>query len=346
MRPRHPAIDARSRGAARRIILHAGLPKTGTTTIQDVFYQHRAMLLEHGVLYPGLAPNLTTPLCTMFLRDPSLHISNRIEGDSAAVLHSRAEDFRAALEEEIRSVAWHTLVLSAEGVSNLHRESLQGLRSWMGQFAEDWMVLFCLRDPLSYTRSVIQQLMKGGDRLEELYRNLPLPNMRGKIGNAIAVFGRDRVEVFAMRDAIHGPGGLVGHFADVLGFSEPARQRLVADSVVANESMSHEAVLVLDSLNRKFPMFPADGSPRKRSGRELGCVLRIRGSRYELPEEVRHRVINDSADDVAWVASEFGVDLALGDAEAAAHDGGRALRPDTADSLAELISSLTLSHTH
>lgn len=347
MAPVHGGTLTRSGAVkSRRVVLHAGLPKTGTTTIQNVCYQHRSMLIEEGVLYPRLMPNLTTPLCTMFLQDPSVHISNRIEGNSADVLRSRAEGFREALEQEIHSAPWHTLVLSAEGVSNLHRESLQGLHTWMGQFADDWTVLFCVRDPLSYTRSVIQQLMKGGDRLEDLYRNLPLPNMRGKIGNAIAVFGRDRVKVFGMREATSGPGGLVGHFADLIGLGEASRRRLVTESRVANESMSFEAVLVLDSLNRKFPMFPADGSPRKRSGRELASVLRIRGSRYELPEDVRRRVADGTADDVAWVASEFGVDLA-GDCDAVpGRRGDPSLQPATADSLAELISSLTLAQTN
>ncbi len=37
---------------AKRIFFHVGAPKTGTTYLQNVLYQNRATLAEHGVLYP------------------------------------------------------------------------------------------------------------------------------------------------------------------------------------------------------------------------------------------------------------------------------------------------------
>lgn len=38
---------------ARRLVLHVGLPKTGTTYVQDVLWANKAALLERGVLLPG-----------------------------------------------------------------------------------------------------------------------------------------------------------------------------------------------------------------------------------------------------------------------------------------------------
>ena len=36
----------------RQIILHAGLPKTGSTSIQNNCYRHRELLAEYGLEYP------------------------------------------------------------------------------------------------------------------------------------------------------------------------------------------------------------------------------------------------------------------------------------------------------
>lgn len=38
---------------ARRVLLHVGTPKTGTTYLQDVCFRNRDLLAEHGILYPA-----------------------------------------------------------------------------------------------------------------------------------------------------------------------------------------------------------------------------------------------------------------------------------------------------
>ena len=38
---------------ARRVILHIGLPKTGTTYLQTLFAANRSALAEQGIYYPG-----------------------------------------------------------------------------------------------------------------------------------------------------------------------------------------------------------------------------------------------------------------------------------------------------
>lgn len=331
---------------AKRIVLHFGLPKTGTTTIQNVMYAHRDRLLAESVYYPALQSNLTTPLCTMFLPDPRVHIENRIAALSAELAVTNAQRFQRALEEEISGGAWTTLVLSAEGVSNLSRQSLGKLKSWAEQFATEWIVLICVRDPLTYTRSVIQQLLKGGETLHELYERLPLPDFQGKINNAMAVFGKDRLQVFSMHAAATSRGGLVGHFAGVLGLSETLIRDLCAGSNRENESMSQEAVLVLDSLNRLVPMFPSGGGVRVNSGRQLDIISRIRGSKFELPPEVRARVVAESANDNEWLFSEFGIDLRYtgSDVDPASWRGPELSLPvETADSIAMVIKDLLIA---
>ncbi len=37
----------------RRVLLHVGTPKTGTSYLQDVLFRNRERLLEHGLLYPA-----------------------------------------------------------------------------------------------------------------------------------------------------------------------------------------------------------------------------------------------------------------------------------------------------
>ncbi len=38
---------------AKRVLLHVGTPKTGTSYLQDVLFRNRERLVEHGILYPA-----------------------------------------------------------------------------------------------------------------------------------------------------------------------------------------------------------------------------------------------------------------------------------------------------
>ena len=37
----------------KRVLLHVGTPKTGTSYLQDVLFRNRELLCEHGILYPA-----------------------------------------------------------------------------------------------------------------------------------------------------------------------------------------------------------------------------------------------------------------------------------------------------
>ena len=37
----------------RRVLLHVGAPKTGTSFVQDILFTHRETLRERGILYPA-----------------------------------------------------------------------------------------------------------------------------------------------------------------------------------------------------------------------------------------------------------------------------------------------------
>ncbi|WP_019813090.1 hypothetical protein, partial [Saccharomonospora saliphila] len=42
--------------ATQRVYIHVGLPKTGTTSVQELMWHHRDALAERGLLYPGDEP--------------------------------------------------------------------------------------------------------------------------------------------------------------------------------------------------------------------------------------------------------------------------------------------------
>ena len=291
----------------KRIILHIGFPKTGTTTIQNVLYEHRNILLkEKNILYPALAPNLTDALCTIFLDDPRRHITNKINGvTDQKDIDLLIKRYKNTLEKDISSTKHDTLLLSAEGVSNLGMESLSKLKTWGGQFSNTWAVIAYVRHPVTYTTSVIQQLLKGGETLESLYQLPPIPNYKGKLSKFIRVFGKENISIFDFESATK--ENLLQSFC---------RQINVDDMVFNNNqdrkdnvSMSMEAILILDRINHIRPVFVNGKRNNLRTNQELAQVQRIKGNRFYVPTHIEALIKTKTRDDIEWLNKEFNLNL-------------------------------------
>ena len=328
---------------AKRLILHAGLPKTATTSIQNAVFRFRDALFEHcNIYYPGNAPNHTNDLCTAFLNDPRKHISNKMAGltDLDALLETAA-GIRQGFEAEIRKAAPETILFSAEGMSNLNHEELGKFRDWALELAEEITVFYIVRNPLRYTTSVMQQHIKGGEVLEDMYQDPPMPNCKGRISNAITAFGREAVSVYTFEEMVKHPDGVAGFFLDCIEVTEgPARDLIVEGQIFDNESLSHEAALILSSLNRQRPAFVNGQRGPRRSLNELGTIENIKGVKFYLPDDVRQHVVDQCMPDVTWLKENFGIDAYDNDIKADASEPGPILSPKTIDSLAIVMSNL------
>ncbi len=91
----------------RRAIVHVGMPRTGTTSLQHVLTRLRPALAERGVLYPDLTPSGATP-----------HLSHQHLGEALDGRRSPAD--RAALLARLDAIladeAADTILLSYESL--------------------------------------------------------------------------------------------------------------------------------------------------------------------------------------------------------------------------------------
>lgn len=328
---------------AKRLILHAGLPKTATTSIQDAIFDCRDVLFaETGIYYPGIVPNHTNDLCTAFLDDPRSHISNKMAGRTDLDhMQSIAADLRASFRAEIAEAAPEIILFSAEGFSNLSHTELAKFRDWALQLAEEISVFYIVRNPLNYATSVIQQHLKGGEVLEEMYAVPPMPNFKGRLNNAITSFGREAVTVRTFEDMIKDPDGVAGFFLEMIGAPQgKARDAIIKSQILKNESLSHEAALILSSLNRQRPAFVNGHRGLRRTLSELGLIENINGQKFYLPDNVRKHVVDLCMPDIAWLEENCSIDRYRSEIEVEASEPAPTLSPQAIDSIALVLSNL------
>lgn len=97
----------------RRGIVHIGMPRTGSTSLQVILTHLRPLLLEHGVLYPEIKPR-------SFPWDSPNHQPFGETLDGRRPAHEKAECL-ASLAQTLEGTQADTVILSYEDFAHQHR---------------------------------------------------------------------------------------------------------------------------------------------------------------------------------------------------------------------------------
>lgn len=329
---------------ARRLVMHGGFSKTGTTAIQTAFAASRETLLAtQGLLYPGQTASHNTLIGTVFTTKPADFILNRTRSNiTPASLASEAHRAKQMIEAEIRKRRPDTVLLSAEAFSNLTVGDMERLLDWLSTLAHHVEVAVTIRNPMAFALSMAQQTLKRGLTLAEIYDNPPVSRFAERTGRAASVFGRQNLHILVYEDLCAAPDGLLGGFVDQLTLlTGQARTSLVSAARKANPSLSMPAALMLDAINRVRPAF-VNGQPGpKRTFNENRFLERIAGPPFTLPLSVLEKIVPPSRQDLAALKRDFGIDpypeLTIPDLPATATQADETA---TLDSTALLLSDL------
>ena len=229
---------------ARQLLLHIGVPKTGSTSIQRRLAAQRATLRQHGVSYPGAG--LAVP--------QFLHRAALAGGDSR---DSRVARFRREFDRELASLPSElsTVVLSDEQCSLHLRTAAQiaRLHAWLAPHFATIRIVVYLRRQDALAASLYAQMLRHGiadpPSLETARGELAfLFDYAALLENWRGVFGRDALvpRIFESESL---PGGdVVRDFFAACGLDPAlAGQSAGADT---NPSMNLQGQAVLLSLGR------------------------------------------------------------------------------------------------
>jgi hypothetical protein len=243
----------------RRLVLMAGMHKTGTTSIQNTCAANLDALRQAGFLYPRYG---------FRLRDGSRHFDDnqsslmgnmfyaqrrwKVQGDTAgdeAFARDKA-GLRAGLQRNLANTAGGVLVV-AEEISRMRREELQDIKDFFEGlgFAIDFHVF--IRKPASWATSMTAQFIAGGRSVRWTIEQSIASFTGGNMGLADCtqrmreVFPQARFHAFT--DAVAHPQGPVGYLFDAAGIAVGPDIRIVK----ANESGSDAGIRLHAALNAR-----------------------------------------------------------------------------------------------
>ncbi|NYS78426.1 hypothetical protein HZS80_12030 [Halomonas glaciei] len=280
-------------------IVHVGMHKTGSSSIQDTFSKIEMEEVEYLSL--GSA-NHSGFLATVLSENPQNYHNHIRNGRSLAQVQALKEAYTKRLHEELESVDKPRILISAEYLSRPDGGSgeLEYLHSILSQYCRRIRVIGYVRPPIGYMQSAFQQTLKGGANLS-FNLNSVYPNYYKRFAKMDVVFGKENVELVAFgKDALH-KGDAVQDFALRIGAAVQPKQ-----IIRANESLSLEATALLYTF-RRFGSKPIGYEGFSRDNNLLIEILAgIGNQKLVFGEAVVMPVLENYRKDLDWMSERLG----------------------------------------
>lgn len=278
---------------SKRLILHAGMHKTGSSSIQTFL---NTAALENATYFKWNKPNHSILFVTLFAEHPEAHWFFRQRGVSAEEIAGERARLREDLRRQVADSPHGLFLFSAERIYGASHADLVACKSFFEPLFDDISVFCYVREPLSYAASMLQQRLKTG--------TLPgpralLPQFRKHIGTLDRVFGAEHVVPRLYSDPRRDTGDVVADFCDWTGVraAQPAE-------VSVNRSLSAEATALL-YLFRKYAGFELSSAAAVTASRKLVRALaKLPGQRIALGPEAFGSAAIDA--DRAWMERRMG----------------------------------------
>ena len=330
------------------IIVHAGMHKTGSSSIQETFAKLDGNRVDCA---PWRAANYSALFFALFHPYPEEQGGFRFSGigpDGIEKLRNKwGKRLRQMLERRREQQATRPMIISAEVVVSYSRggeEAVKKMADYLrSHSSEDVCVIAYVRPPRSFISSAFQQRIKAG--IEINLANLKIwPHYRERFGKLDRVFGPENVTLKPFqRERLEG-GDVVLDFAREIGITlDPG------EVVRTNESLSLEAVAMLyvqTWFGDRFEPGTRREAQRRRSF--VNRISRLGSRRFVLSDNLTNPLVEANRTDLDWMEARLDAPLSeppvpegegIG-SEAELIAAALAARPLVEDRIAQLVAGL------
>lgn len=301
-----PAMATQATAAAPlarpKLVLHIGMPKAGTTSLQRWLTANRDAALAAGLDTWDAAENHSEPIFMAFA-DPARIARGTMwfQRDGTA---SGADDALAAFDRFLDGLGDRTGFVSAEVLWTFPARDVKKLAEHLRARGADALVLCWVRPPAEFMATATQQRLRSTLSNEDLgldFQDKVLIRYR-RLDAWIENFGRDEVRVLPLSRNIVGQARALLHGIGLDFEPVEGSERML------NQSVSLLAAKALLALN---------GAGAEKTARKLRQALQeLKGPEFRLPETAIRRTAPLFRKEARYLAEQFGLgeDWLLADA--------------------------------
>jgi hypothetical protein len=282
--------------------LHIGMPKTGTSAIQEAFQRN----LRGPFTYLSLgSSNQSGAFVTMFEDHPERHMSNRILGRCKAETRLRRRRLRGKMNEFLRNAAMSNnisdVMFSAERMSaprDFH--AVKRMKQFLSNYCSDFRVYAYLRPPRAFITSAFQQQIRLGGGNLDLELGQILPRYRARFEPFDQFFGPEAVSLRLYdRQRLRG-GDVVQDFKSQLGIAQKW-----GGSQPVNRALCLDAVAILWAIHRSGRLCQM-GATGLRLSQDISDILtNLRGPRFRFSDDLLSATLDHAGKDIEWAENRL-----------------------------------------
>lgn len=300
------------------VILHVGLHKTGTSSIQSTLYNgdNNKLLLKEGILYPRCwGRNHGTVLGSAFHNEPEKFWPNKFPKIlSKEEIKNKDRLNLEKFETTVNSSVAKRLVISGEVISKLTINNIRKMKDYLmdiGFSQAKFKIMIYTRNPVTWAVSDLQQQLHGGgwryDKELDKLKGQILPTLfQERIGKFIEVFGEKAVHVYPFEKARTHDFGMVGHFLEELNVNN----KLIKDikQIRKNESISMFTGEFLAYVNDRIPLIINGKHNENRHKSDHRPLIKVRGDKFDIPLKEKKKIVLVTEQDMKWLKENYGID--------------------------------------
>lgn len=279
-------------------IIHIGMPKTGSSTLQEAFFKG---LSDTRVSYGNLPnPNQSGWTYGLFVKDSSnYHFFKEWGIDTQHKIDIFREESKKLLVEGFKSHKTSIEILSGEDLFHLHEEGVRELKSFLTPYFKRVIVVAYVRPVKSFLESAFQQRVK----------HLPLNSLDIKsiyhryknLESYDKVFGLENVKLFKFDPSTFPEGDIVLDFCQKLNLKSSK-----SEIKVVNESISKESVSILFTYHFHANVKTDFGAKVHIVQNRLVELLRgIGTNKFRFSNQYMANVLETFKDDYAWIQNRI-----------------------------------------
>jgi|TARA_R110002072_G_scaffold203177_1_gene361145 hypothetical protein len=242
----------------KRLVLHIGMAKTGTSSIQDTLGPAHQTLRDMQVYYPPERPyNHCYEFSVLFMQRPQNNYYFKrqapiSEREIAAQLDGLAERWRAFFQSFDRGVC----ILSAENLSDFQEGDIQKLQRFVSPFFDEVSIVAYVRHPISAIKSQWEQDVKELDKPQSAADILTATKRRYNysfVHRWSKVFGNEHVTIRPFEPGAFYNGDLIDDFLHAAGIASTLGKKI--DPVQSNQSLGPNGTAFLLAFNAQHPVY-------------------------------------------------------------------------------------------
>lgn len=294
----------------KRVFIHVGMHKTGSTSIQHSFSQFK----HEGIRYLQLGnSNHSAVHATLFLQEPEKYPAHKRNGRSLQDVLDLRSLFLDRVKQELATAKEECFITSGEDISIMDEASLARMRDFFLEYCDKITIVGYVRPPGSLMASALQQRIVGGQsvKIESLY-----PEYEARFSKFDRVFGRKNVILKKFDKDYLESANVVIDFAKIIGASIP--KSLI---VLSNEGRGLEVSALLYTYRYFIGNKVGLNLAKSAKDRAIELVRPLNSESLTLHREAVVPILEAKRADIEWMEVRLGVSLAENHS-----DGDRALR--------------------